>query len=383
MQNYYDDLAGYPASITMFNHPGTTFGDFTDFAYWTPQRDQAISLIEVGNGDGTNKQLNSGYWRSDSYYDRALAKGWHLAPANNQDNHSANWGTSNNHRTVVLATELTRDAIYNALANRRVYSTENNTMKVDFTINGAVLGTVFDESPETLEIHISAENSSAALGKIALITKNGAEAETQTFETLAAEWDFTIPADQEYYYVKIVQPNGDMTLTAPIWVKEVQVEQQGVSSVNLVAGTPLYGTPIDLTTKLFNDAASGNFTVNSIVYTDADGLIITTPCNRNSVGAGFQRYTYSAEELAVLQRYAAQGGNLLLMARADYGEFSGDYRTFVLMNAVLEQFGVTTKINGDELVLNNTSTYQFSIPAGAFTKNGLRTFNRTPGSLAV
>ncbi|MCL1982621.1 MAG: 5'-nucleotidase C-terminal domain-containing protein [Clostridiales bacterium] len=486
LQNYYDDVVDIPQSITQFNHPGTTFGDFTDFAYYTPARDRAITLVEVGNGDGTNKRLNNGYWRSDSYYDRALSKGWHLAPTNNQDNHSANWGIANDHRTVILATELTRAALYNAMANRRVYSTENKTMKVDFTINGAVMGTIFDDHPTTLDVHVAAQNTAANLGRISLITKNGREVISQTSNSLTATWDFQIPADDEYYYVKIVQPNDDMTLTAPIWVKEIQIDKQGITSIRLDAGTPMWGSPINLTTKLFNDASTGDFVVNSITYTDADGnqiaktngpltvapsgnrddvvsitptivgsntvnvavegmfggvvktytevlrfkavdpnsvakividaahmnnyvkdnyadnlqtlenyvadegivfvwaaaltdevlagadgLIVTTPYNRSSVAAGFEQFTYSAAELAVIKRFADKGGNLLLMARADYGEGAGDLRTFVIMNNVLDQFGVTTRINGDELILNNTSTYQFSIPAASFTGNGI------------
>ncbi|MCL1809849.1 MAG: 5'-nucleotidase C-terminal domain-containing protein [Clostridiales bacterium] len=486
LQNYYDDVVGIPQSITQFNHPGTTFGDFTDFAYYTPARDRAITLIEVGNGDGTNKRLNNGYWRSDTYYDRALSKGWHLAPTNNQDNHSANWGIGNDHRTVILATELTRSALYSAMANRRVYSTENKTMKVDFTVNGAVMGTIFDSEPATLDIHVAAQNTTDNLGRISLITKNGREVTSLTSNAQTAVWDFQIPAHDEYYYVKIAQPNGDLTLTAPVWVKDIQIEKQGVTSIRLDAGTPMWGTPINLTTRLFNDAVTGDFVVSSITYNDAegnllaktegpitvlptgnrddvvsitptivggntvivtvigtfggvektytevlrfravdpnsvakividaahmnnyvkdnyadnlqtlenyvadegivfvwaaaltdevladaDGLIITTPYNRSSVAAGFQQYTYTEGELAVIKRFADRGGNLLLMARADYGEGAGDLRTFVIMNKVLDQFGVTTKVNGDELILNNTSTYQFSIPASSYTANGI------------
>ena len=51
-QNYYDKLKEVTQSLSQFNHPGTTFGDFQDFAFYDPVIDQRITLIEVGNGEG-------------------------------------------------------------------------------------------------------------------------------------------------------------------------------------------------------------------------------------------------------------------------------------------------------------------------------------------
>ena len=52
--------------------------------------DNQITLIEVGNGEGAIG--SSGYFPSYSYYTRALDKGWHVAPTNNQDNHKRKLG---------------------------------------------------------------------------------------------------------------------------------------------------------------------------------------------------------------------------------------------------------------------------------------------------
>ena len=79
--------------------------------------DNQITLIEVGNGEGAIG--SSGYFPSYSYYTRALDKGWHVAPTNNQDNHKGNWGDSNTARSVVLATDLSEEAIYDAMKNYR------------------------------------------------------------------------------------------------------------------------------------------------------------------------------------------------------------------------------------------------------------------------
>jgi len=82
LQQYYQLLKDTPNSISQFNHPGPTFGNFADFAYLDPVIDQRISLIEVGNGEGAVG--SGGYFRSYDQYIKALDKGWHLAPTNNQ-----------------------------------------------------------------------------------------------------------------------------------------------------------------------------------------------------------------------------------------------------------------------------------------------------------
>ena len=85
LQAYFDTLNENPETISQFNHPGDTFGDFMDFSLYDPVVDNQITLIEVGNGEGAIG--SSGYFPSYSYYTRALDKGWHVAPTNNQDNH--------------------------------------------------------------------------------------------------------------------------------------------------------------------------------------------------------------------------------------------------------------------------------------------------------
>ena len=61
-------------SISQFNHPGSTFGTFSDFAYWDPVIDERMFLVEVGNGEGAIG--SGGYFPSYEYYTMALDKGW-------------------------------------------------------------------------------------------------------------------------------------------------------------------------------------------------------------------------------------------------------------------------------------------------------------------
>ena len=227
-QNYFDDFAKLEGAIGQFNHPfSLVFGNFHDFAYWTPERDENMNLIEVANGISpvllfdfagfARTRTLATYVRFEREFNAALSKGWHLGPTNNQDNHNASWGTANNHRTVLLAKELTRSALYDAMANRRVYATEDKNMKVDFTINGEVMGTILDHSPSELNVSVKASTSTANIGRIELIGENGRVVKAKTFLSKTAQWDFTIPAEHKHYYIKI---GPSFTFTAPIWVKD-------------------------------------------------------------------------------------------------------------------------------------------------------------------
>ncbi len=73
LRNYYETLKTQPQSISQFNHPGTTFGDFVDFGFYDEEIDQLITLVEVGNGDGPIR--SSAHFPSYEYYTRALDKG--------------------------------------------------------------------------------------------------------------------------------------------------------------------------------------------------------------------------------------------------------------------------------------------------------------------
>ena len=96
-------------SISQFNHPGTTFGNFKDFNYWNPVIDSRMYMVEVGNGEG---QVGAGgYYPSYEQYILALDKGWHVAPTNNQDNHKGRWGNANDARDVIIADDFSEAGI--------------------------------------------------------------------------------------------------------------------------------------------------------------------------------------------------------------------------------------------------------------------------------
>lgn len=253
LQTYYNEIKKVPESISQLNHPGSTFGDFGDFGYYDPQVDRVVSLIEVGNGEGAVR--SSGYFPSYDLYTRALDKGWHVAPTNNQDNHKANWVTANNARTVVLAPNLSRESIYDALRNMRVYSTEDSNLRVNYKVNNKVMGSSLSK-PGSLDISIDITDMDMEekIGKVSIIANGGVVVSSKTFDTNTASWNLKLNPQYNYYYVRVDQPDKDIAVTAPVWTGESA--SAGLSKVSASQNLYTTNSKVDLTASVYNNGST-------------------------------------------------------------------------------------------------------------------------------
>ena len=265
LQNYYATLQTAPDSINQFNHPGTTFGDFSDFAYYSEANDALITTIEVGNGEGAIG--SSGYFPSYEYYTRALDKGWHVAPTNNQDNHKGKWGSANTARSVVLADSLTQDNIYDAMRNYRVYATEDNDLSIYYTLDSYIMGTTLDKDMvgDTVELNVElSDPTDAKLGKVEVIVNGGLSIASKTVDTTEATVNFEVPSSYSYYYIKVTEADGDIAVTAPVWVGEV--EAAGINALSTDEALPIAGEPLDVTLDLYNNEKTA-LNIESVEFT--------------------------------------------------------------------------------------------------------------------
>ncbi len=290
LKAYYQLLKDTPNSIAQFNHPSRTFGTFNDYAYLDPIIDARISLIEVGNGEGA---VGSGsYFPSYEEYIKALDKGWHLAPTNNQDNHKGKWGDSNTARTVIYTNDLSVNGLYDALRNMRVYSTEDNNLDIVYTLNGEKLGTILQDVPGQATFDVSAidPDSTDKIMSISIISNGGENVYTQTYNAQDATLKQTISNPEPgYYYIKVVQEDGQIAVTAPIWLGSAP--RIGIDSVQYDTMMPVTNEPVNFTTKLFNNEAAA-VTVKSLSYKIKDGITIGTyDLNGNIPGSSMYTHT--------------------------------------------------------------------------------------------
>ncbi len=250
---YYEHAAKDIDSISQLNHPGKTFGDFADFGYYSEAADNVVHLIEVGNGEGPIR--GKGYFPSYEYYTRALDKGWHIAPSNNQDNHKGNWITSNDARTVVVASELSRDSIFDAIRNLNVYSTEDKNLEIMYTVNGSIMGSMLDE-PDSLNITIDINDpdENDFIGKVSIISNGGIVVTSKIFNDNKALWELELDPQYSYYYVRIDQADKDIAVTAPVWTSDIT--PIGISKVEVSQDPQIIGKSIDISATVYNNSSN-------------------------------------------------------------------------------------------------------------------------------
>ena len=276
-------------SISQFNHPGSTFGNFADFAYWDAVIDSRVFLVEVGNGEGPIGA--GGYYPSYEQYIMALDKGWHVAPTNNQDNHKGKWGNANDARDVILTNDFSEEGIYRALRNMNVYSTEDKNLELYYTINDNIneydLGSSITEVPDELNIQVSVNDPdfSDNIIKVEVVVNSGKVAYTwdNPADLASGVLSVTLAPDYSYYFIRVTEGDGDLAVTAPIWVGESL--KLGISSLECGTSTPVTGEELTLSTTVFNSEAS-EATIKSVVYTADGGKVIGTDNTGYTVPAG-------------------------------------------------------------------------------------------------
>lgn len=266
LQAYYKLLSQKEGanSISQFNHPGTTFGNFIDFGYWDAVVDTRMYMVEVGNGEG---QIGAGgYYPSYEQYIMALDKGWHVAPTNNQDNHKGRWGNANDARDVILTDDFTEDGIYAALRARRMYATEDKNLDLDYTVNGSMMGSIIDV-PEKLNFEISFNDPDRtdSIAKVELVVNSGKVAYTWDSAADLAKGSVSVELAPEYtyYFVRVTEGDGDLAVTAPVWVGESL--KLGISKAECGTSTPVTNEELTITTTFFNSEAKPA-TIKSITY---------------------------------------------------------------------------------------------------------------------
>ena len=276
MKAYYALLsqAEGAQSISQFNHPGTTFGNFKDFNYWDPVIDSRMYMVEVGNGEGAIGA--GGYYPSYEQYIMALDKGWHLAPTNNQDNHKGKWGNANDARDVIITDDFSEAGIYEAIRALRMYATEDKNLELTYTVNGLMMGSSITEIPDKLNVEVTVNDPDASdsIAKVEVVANSGKVAYTwdNAAQLRSGKLSATLDPSYSYYFIRVTQKDGDLAVTSPVWVGESL--KLGISNMVCGTATPVTDEELTLTTTFFNSEDS-DATIKSLTYS-IGGTVIGT-----------------------------------------------------------------------------------------------------------
>lgn len=269
-ERYHEALAAVPGSISQFNHPSPDHGDFGRFKKYDAAWDRVMHLIEVGGENG------------ETFYDaytKALDAGWHLAPTHSENTHDGPFAATGV-RTAVLAKELTEESLYEAMAARRVYATTDEDLKILYTMNGQIMGSILPETDTlTMALTLSDPTDDAA-GTLEILTSggkpvtflsaDGTRTSAYSISGPSAKLRIDLESGSPYYYLRITQPDGDIAVTAPIWVDAF--DQLGIRDFTADFPDPDLGQEVTLKLELFNEEMA-DFLLDSIVISQ-DGQVI-------------------------------------------------------------------------------------------------------------
>jgi len=165
-----------------------------------------------------------------------LARGWRIGLISGSDCHAGHPGGNNGGRrrpgrikgslVGVYAPELTREAVWDALWNRRCYGTTGERIIVYLEVNGHPMGEEFAVSRRVrkLPLHIFAAGTDA-IERIDIV-RNNRDIHTIEAPGLIYEGDFedAVPFDESFgpvawYYLRVVQKDGHLAWSSPVWVK--------------------------------------------------------------------------------------------------------------------------------------------------------------------
>jgi hypothetical protein len=157
------------------------------------------------------------YWTSQSRCDRNgryfLKEGYRYGFICNSDGHKGHPGSSG--LTAVYAEELTKDAIFEAIRNRNVYGTTNPRIRLLFTMNGKLMGSVLQNITEkVIHISVKGERNFKAIDVI----KNGELFKRFKPYSNEFETDITVSCDERSsWYVRATQIDNHIAFSSPIW----------------------------------------------------------------------------------------------------------------------------------------------------------------------
>ena len=300
LEGYLGALSEVPGSISQFNHPGTVYGDFRSFSGYSPRYDALVHLLEVGGENG---------FTAYDAYTAALDAGWHLAPTASENNHNGSWGSESQSRTVILARELTEEAIYEALRSHRAYATEDADLKISYRLNGRILGSIMGETSRlTAEIRLE-DGSGDAVGRVEVITDGGKVAASMDITDTQGQYALNVPTGGSYYYLRVSRNGKTVAVTAPVWVDSY--EDLGIENLTASVDKPVQGGETLLTLTLFN-REDQPFVVESVEFSAGTGVTerITAPGSVASQGKLEIPFPYSQDTAGAVTITATVTGTI-------------------------------------------------------------------------
>ncbi len=213
-------------AIVAPHHTGWTGTD------WENADDSIQTFAEVVSNHGRfefmgNKPIKHRGGMRGHFLQDGFARGHRFGLIGGSDNHGLIWHHGiarqrDSYRTglaCVLAPDLTRQSVFDALKKRRCFASTGNKPRLDFRVNGHLMGEEIkvDKGPVSIRAKVSAREK---LDYITVVKNNedwyhfGGEG----WESRFSITDDELPEKESFYYLRVLFKDGHMAWSSPVWV---------------------------------------------------------------------------------------------------------------------------------------------------------------------
>ncbi len=212
-------------ALVYLAHPNTTDYNNLQTGTYDLAADNAVvgTTVESGpafstNTTYTNPATSMSYL---SYYKNMLARGYHVGPTIDHDNHNFTFGHTAKTRLVVMAASLSENNLLDGMRRMRFYASQDCGARINYTINAEPIGSILTKAgAPTISVGTITTNPVSSVIVMYGVAGSGVAA-TQLTSNTSGTFTFTdntlANLAQRYYYLDITETDGTRIITAPIW----------------------------------------------------------------------------------------------------------------------------------------------------------------------
>jgi len=210
---------GKMLAIPHFHGPGSE-----PVGTWRKGIENVCPVLEIYSDHGSYERVdiveNGRAWcktaREDRCADFFLKNGYRYGIVANSDDHKGHIGV--NGLTAVYAENLTREAIFDAYFKRHVYGTTNARIRLLFTGNDKLMGSVLNTNePKKFFIDVVGEKPL----KMVELFRNGDFYKRFYPQGISFKTEFTAPErGKDNWYVRATQLDNHIAYSSPVWYED-------------------------------------------------------------------------------------------------------------------------------------------------------------------